>query len=206
MRFPAEFRRTVSRAGVDQVLAAQIRDVVTNPADSGGPRFERPDDGKAPEMGEIARKRMPGTDAVVVVHRGPMLDLAKVDLYIDRALTQSMALRRSPNARIFQSFPDEDGVAVVKTFVEVNLSHDPGAQDLPVGAVAERFEATDVLYMHLVGPYPRDDSLHAALRKRAEELGLEPTGPPRHYLLSNPDDGEPSGLRQEVQLPVEEKE
>ena len=147
----------------------------------------------------------PGTDAVVVVHRGQMLDLEKVDLYIDRALKQSMAFRRSPNARIFQSFPDESGVAVVKTFVEVSLSHDPGAQDLPVGAVAERFEATDVLCMQLVGPYPRDDSLHAALRKRAEELGLEPTGPPRHYLLSDPDDGEPSGLRQEVQLPVEEK-
>ncbi|MHC4469446.1 MAG: GyrI-like domain-containing protein [Planctomycetota bacterium] len=204
--FPARFVRVDTRGGpFEETLAAQIRNVVVNPTDPTLATFSRPDDGGPAKLGEIRRKRMRATSTVTVTHRGPLIDLGRVDHFIERALERSLAHRRAPNARIFESFPDEEGLATIKTFVPVSFSRDPKAENLPPGAVSAHHPAEEVLYAVAVGPYPTDGSLHEPLLSRAAELGLEPAGPPRHYILSRPDEGEPNELRQEIHLPVRER-
>ncbi len=175
------------------------------PADAKPPAFERPDDAGGALTSEIERRQVKAANVVVVTHAGPLTDLANVDAYLQRGVKAARMSSRGKLYREFQFHEDGSGVRSTATTRPVRLSRDPDAKDLPSGAVVTFLAATDVLAVRFRGPYPTAPNDHyAALRARAAELGLKPTGPVRHVLLSDPEAGAPAELEQELQLPVSE--
>jgi hypothetical protein len=166
--------------------------------------FRRPDDSGPGKTGEIRRETAPAANMVMTVSRGPLTKLADVDLLLDRALAHARATKSGPLLRLFKQFPDADGNAVVLTMVAVEFSRASGELGLPEGMRVELFPKTDLLVMPYTGPYPGSDDLYAPLYAKAKELGLFPTSRPWDAILSDPDSGEPNGLRQEIRLPVKE--
>jgi len=193
--FPRKLSAVVENARAELRLASvEVRDEpipVRRPRDSG-----------AGVAGAVVRGRIGGGDHLVVTHRGPLTDLARVDHLIAEALRIARLERKGPNVRIFREAPGADGEAVVSTIVPIGVTDEPSLDNLPRGVARESLPASDALVMPYTGPYPRDRSVYGPLLDMAARLDLVPAGPPRHAILSAPDRGEPIELRQEIRLPV----
>ena len=199
--FPAQI--VTELAGGSQELTVTALSV--NPEASEA-TFTRPDDSGPGEAGEIRREKFASTNVVAIAQRGPLTDLASVDLFLERALERAKATRKGPLLRIFKEFPSGESPGVLLTMAAVDFSRDSAALGLPYGAHVELAPGLDHLVMPYTGPYPTSDEVYAPLFAKAEELGLVPVGRPWHAILSDPDAGAPNELRQEIRLPVKEKE
>lgn len=198
--FPGKIETAVG--GGRQVIVP--KDVLPNP-ETPGAVFERPDDSGPGTAGEIRREKLAATRILAVANRGRLTELASIDLFFERALAERNIRRTSPLTRIFRRFPGADGSAEVVTMATVEFPEGERVAGFPGGFRDEPIPATDLLVMPYRGPYPKDDSIYEPLYSRAGELGLVPTGPPWHAILSDPDEGEPNDLKQEIKLPVEAK-
>ena len=74
------------------------------------------------------------------------------------------------------------------------------------GVVVATLKEMEVLAMKFTGPYPLDDSLEKILVNYGRDLEIEPAGPARYLVLSDPEVGAPADLRQEIRLPVRKAE
>jgi hypothetical protein len=187
-------------------LDLAVTEAVVNGTDHDPALTARPRDVGEPKTKPIRQIRTKGGNFLTVEHKGPLTDLAKVDLLIEQALTISKSGRRGPNRRVFRQFAGEDGIAVVVTFLPVTLSRDRSAGDLPRGVAVRTLDASEALAMEFTGPYPSDSSLQDMLENYGKDLGLVATAPPHYVVLSDPNEGEPAGLRQEIRLPVRKAE
>jgi len=202
IRFPSVL--TVKLGGGRLDLTATVVEI--NTGDSRGLTHVRPRDEREIHTGTIERVHEPGGNYLAARQEGHYVNLAKVDVLIEQALASAYARRKGPNRRIFDRMLDESGHAVVTTLVPVQFDRDARARHLPRGVVVATLKEMEVLAMKFTGPYPLDDSLEKILVNYGRDLELEPAGPARYLVLSDPEVGAPADLRQEIRLPVRKAE
>jgi hypothetical protein len=183
-------------------LTLTVETFEINPGDSRGLSVVRPRDDRPFETGPIRRITIPGSGYFGVTHRGPLTDLAKVDLLLEQGLARDWVRRTGPNRRVFDTYAGKNGIAVVATLVPVRILGEGASGTLPRGIELANLADTEALAMKFSGPYPRDASLQRMLVNYGKDLGLEPAGAARYLLYSDPETESPAALSQEIRLPV----
>ncbi len=201
MRFPKTLVRSLSR-GARQIIERTTIHALTLADDDAGTFPARPDDGGPGELGNPERRTVKSQTVFRAQREARLTAIPALQLRVRSALDVTLADRRGPDVLEFESYPKAAGIAVFSVYCPVALSHDAGAGNLPSDVVSGTQRGSEVLAFPYRGAYPSDESLRTRVTEVARSLGLEPAGPLRFAVLSDPVETPPGELEMEILLPV----